>query len=122
MLCRLRSGVGRPTTWWSWASSPGWSRTGKSMVSWIGFTTGGAALTNLSSSYDSSTHKARFFADPSSWSVATFTFRYAVVYKSTGVAGTSPLVGYVDFGGDESATSATVTITWDASAGVLNIG
>jgi hypothetical protein len=40
------------------------------------------------------------------------------VRKDTGTAATSPLLGYVDFGADVSATGAAFTITWDAT-GVL---
>lgn len=86
-----------------------------------GYTTGGVALANKSTSYDSTSHEARFFADPSTWTGASFTFRYAVLYKSTGTGSTSPLIGWVDFGGDEQATSATVTITWDATNGAFKV-
>lgn len=42
----------------------------------------------------------------------------AVVCKSTGTASTSPLIGYVEFGGVVSTPDGTFQITWDAT-GVL---
>jgi hypothetical protein len=49
-------------------------------------------------------------ADPS-WASATISgIRYAVLYKDTGTAGTSPLLWLIDFGADQSVTSGTFTI------------
>lgn len=85
-----------------------------------GYTTGGASLANKTTSYDTATNETRLDADDVSWTSSSFTARYAVVYKDTGAAATSPLLGYVDFGGDETVASGTLTITWDAT-GVLKI-
>jgi hypothetical protein len=49
-------------------------------------------------------------ADPS-WASSTITARYGVVYKSTGTAGTSALIGYLDFGGDIASTNGTFAVT-----------
>ena len=54
------------------------------------------------------------------WSASTITARYAVVYKDTGVASTSPLLGWVDFGQDYSSSLGDFTITWDAT-GILTV-
>jgi hypothetical protein len=40
---------------------------------------------------------------------------FAVVYKDTGTPSTSPLVGYLDFGGDQTVSSGTFTIVFDAT-------
>lgn len=85
-----------------------------------GYTTGGAALTTSAPSYDTTSNEMRLDADDVSWTSASFTARYAVVYKDTGSGATSPLLGYVDFGGDETVSSGTFQITWD-STGVLKI-
>jgi hypothetical protein len=90
-------------------------------VSGTGYTAGGAALANKAVTYDASTNVTALKADATSWSSSTFTARYAVIYKDTGAAGTSPLLGYVDFGGDEAVSSGTFTITWDPTDGVLKI-
>lgn len=85
-----------------------------------GYTTGGTAITTSTPTYDTGTNEVRLDATDAQWTSASFTARYAVIYKDTGVAGTSPLLGYVDFGGDETVSSGTFTITWD-STGVLKI-
>jgi hypothetical protein len=85
-----------------------------------GYTAGGVALGTKSVSYDSATNETRLIAANSQWTAASFTARIAVVYKDTGVAATSPLLGWVDFGADETIASGTFTIQWDAT-GVLKL-
>lgn len=89
-------------------------------VSGTGYTAGGATLASKTTAYDSSTNETRLDAADPSWATATFTTRYAVVYKDTGTASTSPLLGYVDFGGDQTVSGATFGITFD-STGVLKV-
>ena len=65
----------------------------------------------------------RTICDASDWSVTTFTgtFRYGIVYKSTGTPGTSPLICYVDFTGSNiSVVAGTFSVTVNA-AGVFNL-
>ena len=83
-----------------------------------GYTAGGAALAGKTLTYDTGTNEVRLDANDSSWTSATFTARYAIVYKDTGTASTSPLMGYIDFGGDQSVSSGTFSIVYDAT-GVL---
>lgn len=84
-----------------------------------GYTTGGATLGSKSATVDTGTHEARFLAGNSQWTSATFSFQFAVVYKDTGSGATSPLLGFVDFGGSQSVSSGTAEIDWDATLGVL---
>lgn len=86
-----------------------------------GYTTGGVALAGKSTSYDSATNETRLLASASSWTTATFTYRYAVVYKDTGAGATSPLIAYFDTGGNQTVTLGTETITWDATFGVVKV-
>ncbi len=86
-----------------------------------GYTTGGATLAGKSVSYDSATNETRLLASASSWTVATFTYRYAIVYKDTGAGATSPLIAYFDTGGNQTVTLGTETITWDATFGVVKV-
>lgn len=60
-------------------------------------------------------------ADDVTWASSTITARYAVIYKDTGVATTSPLIGFVDFGQDESSSNGNFTIQWSAN-GILRGG
>lgn len=59
-------------------------------------------------------------ADPS-WATATFgPCRYAVLSdRQTGVAATSPLIGYIDFGSDKTGGGGSFTITLHATLGFL---
>jgi len=61
-----------------------------------GYTAGGATI-------GSPTISAGVFdAADTAWTSATFTCAGAVVYKSTGTAGTSPLIGFINFDGNQS--------------------
>ena len=59
-------------------------------------------------------------ADNTSWTSATFTTRYGVIYKDTGTASTSPLIAYIDFGSDQSPSDQSFNINWNAS-GIINV-
>jgi len=65
-------------------------------VSGVGYVTGGQALANLSWTYDDGV--AILGCDPVVCTNATFTARYAVIYRNTGTNTTSPLLSWVDFG------------------------
>lgn len=72
--------------------------------------------------YDATTNTVRFKAADAVFGPGfTGTFRYAVVFKDTGSAATSPLLGYVDFGADQSIAAGTFTVNWDTTDGVLRI-
>jgi hypothetical protein len=51
-------------------------------------------------------------AADTSWSTATLTARYAIIYDSTGTAATSALIALIDFGADVSSTASTFLIVW----------
>lgn len=89
-------------------------------VTGTGYTAGGATLANKTLTYTGGTNIDAFDADDVSWTSSTITARYAIIYKSTGTASTSPLMGYVDFGADQSTSDGTFLITWDA-AGILKV-
>jgi hypothetical protein len=89
-------------------------------VSGTGYTAGGATLASKTATYDSATNVVILDAADTTWASSTITARYAVIYDSTGTASTSPLIGYVDFGSDQSSTSGNFTITWD-STGIVRI-
>lgn len=96
-----------------------WSDISTNEVSTSGTGYAQVSLTGKSVSYDTASNETRLISTLNpSWAAATFTARYAVVYKDTGTTTTSPLLGYVDFGGSETVTSGTFTLTWDAT-GVL---
>jgi hypothetical protein len=89
-------------------------------VTGTGYTAGGNTLGSKTATYDSANNVVILDAADTTWSSSTITARYAVVYGSTGTSSTSPLIGYVDFGSDQSSTNGNFTITWD-STGIVRI-
>ena len=89
-------------------------------VSGTGYTAGGAALANKTTTQDNTNDRGVFDADDVTWSSSTITARGAIIYKDTGTASTSPLIAYVDFGADKSSSGGNFTIQWDAD-GILYI-
>jgi hypothetical protein len=89
-------------------------------VTGTGYTQGGITLASKTATYDSGTNVIVLDAADVTWSSSTITARYAVVYDSTGTSSTSALIGYVDFGSDQSSTNGNFTITWD-STGIVRI-
>ncbi len=90
-------------------------------VTGTGYTTGGITLANKTNTYNSATNVIVLDADDVTWSSSTITARYAVVYDATPATNaTKPLIGYVDFGSDQSSSNGNFTITWDAT-GIVRI-
>ena len=83
-----------------------------------GYTTGGVALAGKAL-----TNTMLDCNDPS-WTALSKTFRYAVVYK-VGTAGpdslVNPLVCYIDFGSNTTATGTDFVVTIDAG-GLMTLG
>ena len=92
-------------------------------ITGTGYTAGGQALAGKSVSYDATTNETRLLATTASqWTNASFTARYAVIYSAAGgTAATNPLLGWVDFGADETVATGTFSITWDTTNGVLKL-
>lgn len=84
-------------------------------VTGTGYTAGGATLGTKTLTYNGGTNTLSIDAADTSWTTSTITARYAIIYKSTGTASTSPLIAYVDFGADVVSTAGTFQITWDAA-------
>lgn len=85
-------------------------------ISGTGYTAGGVTVGSMSVSYNTSTNVLMIDGADVSWTSATFTARYAVLYDSTpGSDATRPLIGYIDFGADMSPSAGTLAITWNAS-------
>ena len=90
-------------------------------VTGTGYTAGGLTLSNKTNTYNSATNTIVLDADDVTWSSSTITARYAVVYDATPATNaTKPLIGYVDFGSDQSSSNGNFTITWDAT-GIVRI-
>lgn len=89
-------------------------------ISGTGYTAGGTALASKALTYTAGTNVVKFDADDLQWTTATFAAAYAVIYKDTGNPVTSPLIGYVNFGGEVSVTAGTFTLSWHAN-GIFTI-
>jgi hypothetical protein len=76
-------------------------------------------LATKTANYDGSANRVTFDAADAVWTALTGTFRFAVVYKDTGTAATSPLACYVDFGVDTTASAQDLTVMWNA-AGIMD--
>ena len=83
------------------------------------YSAGGVTLT-VTTSQDNTDNEGVFDAVDVSFTSATITARYAVIYKSTGTSSTSPLICLIDFGSDQSSSTGTFSITF-ASEGILNL-
>jgi len=90
-------------------------------ITGTGYTAGGATLGSKTLDYTAATNVIKFDGADVAWTSSTLTARYAVIYDDTPATdATKPLLGYVDFGADQSTVNGTFTITWDA-AGILKI-
>jgi hypothetical protein len=90
-------------------------------ITGTGYTARGEQLTSPAVTYDTASNTVRMDAANTAWTSATFTARQVVVYKDTGVDGTSPLLAYGNFGSDQSVSGGTFTLQWDATDGVIRI-
>lgn len=90
-------------------------------VTGTGYTAGGVTLGSKTVTYDSASNVIVLDAADAVWSASTITARYAVVYDDAGASNAQKvLLGYVDFGSDQSSTNGNFTVTWDAT-GIVRI-
>jgi len=84
-------------------------------ISGTGYTAGGENLAGLPLTKNNGSDRTEWdFTDPE-WTSASFTARYAVIYKNVGSAATDNLVCYIDFLSDQTVSSGTFTIQLNAS-------
>jgi hypothetical protein len=84
------------------------------------YAAGGSSLAGKAVTQDNTDNEGVFDANDLAFTSATITARAAILYKNTGVASTSPLIAYIDFGSNQSSSTGTFTIIWD-SEGILNL-
>jgi hypothetical protein len=96
-----------------------WSDISAAEVSGTGYTAGGVLLSTKTVT-DVNTGVVMIDADDPTWATATISgIRYAVFYKSTGLASSSPLICYIDFTIDQSVTANNLSVVIPAS-GILS--
>lgn len=86
----------------------------------VGYTTSGSTLAGVVVSADLTGDKAILDANDVTWASSTITAAGAVIFKANGSAASSPLIGYVDFGGSKSSSNGDFVIQWNAS-GILTL-
>ena len=90
-------------------------------VTGTGYTAGGVTLGSKTLTYDSANNVVILDAADAVWASSTITARYAVIYDDSGATNAQKvLIGYVDFGSDQSSTNGNFTVTWDAT-GIVRI-
>lgn len=89
-------------------------------VSGAGYSAGGATLASKAVTQDNTDNEGVFDANDVSWTTATITARYAVLYRDSGSAATSPVIAIWDFTTDKSSSGGTFQLTWNAE-GILNV-
>jgi hypothetical protein len=114
----------------AWTSTDGWPAATagiraneiSTVIGTVGYTAGGQALGTKAVSQES-TH-GKFTAANSSWTTATFTANYAIIWDDTvtvdSPTAADPLIAEIDFNGDQIVTSGTFTIQWHAD-GIIKI-
>lgn len=90
-----------------------------------GYAEGGIAISydaGKTSTYSGTDNTITFDGDDAYWSNSTITAYYAVLYDASTSADSTGqlLIGYVDFGADQSSASGTFTVQW-SSAGIIKI-
>jgi len=89
-------------------------------VSGTGYVAGGADVVSRTTTVDTTNDWCRYDAADVVWAASTITARGAIIYLDTGVANTSTLISFVDFGVDKVSSSGDFTIQWNAE-GVFRI-
>ena len=91
-------------------------------VTGTGYTAGGKSLADKTLTQNATAKTWLWDASDLTWSGVSVTFRYAVIYDDT--QADKPLIGYVDFGSDQTASNQDLTIKWESpeSNGILEIG
>lgn len=98
-----------------------WDDVSGSEISGTGYSTGGLTLSGKTVTYDGASNVLVLDAADAVWPASTITARYAVIYDDSGATpAQKPLIGYVDFGSDQSSTNGNFTVTWDAT-GIIRI-
>lgn len=90
-------------------------------ITGTGYTATGATLASVTVAYDGASNTLTFDAADTSWTTATFTAHYAVLYDASPASDSvRPLISYLDFGADIPVTGSTFQITWDP-AGIATV-
>jgi len=86
-----------------------------------GYTPGGQDLASKTTVVDTVNDRVDFDAADVVWTITgSLTARNVVLYKDTGVAGTSPLIAVINFGSNQTSTDGDFTIQWNVG-GIIRL-
>lgn len=94
------------------------------LASGAGYTTGGAAISGVTSTQTAGTYKLIGAVANPTWTAtgSMGPFRYAVIYNSTPSSPLKPLIGWWDYGSSLTlSTGQTFTVSLDAVNGILQL-
>lgn len=77
-----------------------------------GYIAQGALLNNVTITKQDAADNVKVTADDVTWINSTISAKYAVIYKDTGTAASSPLIMCIDFGSTKSSVNGNFTIQW----------
>jgi hypothetical protein len=89
-------------------------------ITGTGYTTGGATLGSPATSQDNTDNEGVLTGSNVTWTSATFTAHYAVLYDDTGTPSTSRIWAIYDLGADKVVDGGTFQLTIN-SEGLINI-
>lgn len=77
-----------------------------------GYTAGGKTITNVAITKQDLANNVKITGDDVTWAASSLVSRYAVLYKDTLAAATSPLILCFDFGSNKTSVNGDFTIQW----------
>jgi hypothetical protein len=95
-----------------------WTTVVTNEISGAGYTANGNALAGKDVSQDDTDDEGVWTANNAVWTSASFTAHYCVIRDLTA---SNFLVACIDFGSNQTVSSGTFTIDWNAE-GIINIG
>jgi len=98
-----------------------WDDVSANEASGTNYTAGGSTMAGTNITTDTSNNEGVYDASDVTWTSATVSAQYAVLYKSTGTASTSPLVCCFDFGSEKTSSGGNFVIQWHDD-GIINLG
>jgi hypothetical protein len=89
-------------------------------VSGTNYTAGGNALAGKTVGLNTTSDFIYWDATDLTFTNVTITFRYGVLYKDTGTAGTSALIAWIDFGANQAPSGIDFLVQWpDPTLGAI---
>lgn len=95
---------------------------GTELANGNGYSTGGEEVEGKAVSLNNVDNRGEFSCNNVTWANASFTARYAVVYKDKGNPITSPVLFYVDFGENKTANNGNFTLVWHPQGTFIHNG